>query len=204
MTTSTAKPSDVPLTEGESPRGQVPRRARPRPRRHGRGRRRAAHPPPAEASPSSSSCPTPRRRWSSASSARRARPCGLKSEHVARVLDVGDARGRRALHGHGVPRGQRPLAGAQEARPAARRATPSTTCSRPARPSPRRTQLGIVHRDLKPANLFLTKRADGSPWSRCSTSASRRTRTSPAPRRQMQLTRTRACSDRPTTWRRSR
>ena len=24
--------------------------------------------------------------------------------------------------------------------------------------------LGIVHRDLKPANLFLTKRADGSPW----------------------------------------
>ncbi|WP_394826171.1 serine/threonine-protein kinase [Pendulispora albinea] len=25
-------------------------------------------------------------------------------------------------------------------------------------------QLGIVHRDLKPANLFLTRRADGSPW----------------------------------------
>jgi len=25
-------------------------------------------------------------------------------------------------------------------------------------------QLGIVHRDLKPANLFLTHRADGSPW----------------------------------------
>ncbi|HWL88282.1 MAG TPA: serine/threonine-protein kinase, partial [Polyangiaceae bacterium] len=24
--------------------------------------------------------------------------------------------------------------------------------------------LGIVHRDLKPANLFLTRRADGSPW----------------------------------------
>ena len=36
--------------------------------------------------------------------------------------------------------------------------------------------LGIVHRDLKPANLFCSARPDGSPASRCSTSASRRSR----------------------------
>ena len=43
------------------------------------------------------------------------------------------------------------------------RARRSTTCSRRARRSPRRTRSGIVHRDLKPANLFLTRRADGAP-----------------------------------------
>ena len=51
---------------------------------------------------------------------------------------------------------------AQASAARSRSPTPSTTCSRRARASPRRTRSGIVHRDLKPANLFLTQRPDGS------------------------------------------
>ena len=88
----------------------------------------------------------------------------LKSEHVARVFDVGRARRparptwswstSRAPTSRALleARGPLPVAEAVELRR-----------SRRARRSPRRTRRGIVHRDLKPANLFLARRADGAP-----------------------------------------
>ena len=97
----------------------------------------------------------------------------IKSEHVARVLDVGTLERGRSLHGHGVPRGRGPLAVLLERAAAAACRTRSATCSRPARPSPRRTR-GHRPPRLKPGNLFLAQAADGSPSSRCSTSASPR------------------------------
>ena len=69
----------------------------------------------------------------------------------------GDARVGRAVHGHGVPRGQRSRGAASRSAARCRSSRPSTTCSRPARPR-RGARAGIVHRDLKPANLFLTQR----------------------------------------------
>ena len=64
----------------------------------------------------------------------------IKSEHVARVIDVGTLDERRALHRDGVPRGQRSRQAARTQGSDARRPRRSTTCCRPARRSPRRTR----------------------------------------------------------------
>ena len=84
----------------------------------------------------------------------------IKSEHVARVIDVGHARDRRALHGDGVPRGARSL-GALEQRGPLPSTRPCDYVLQACEAIAEAHALGIVHRDLKPANLFLTRRADG-------------------------------------------
>ena len=86
----------------------------------------------------------------------------IKSEHVARVLDVGtlpdgapfmvmELLVGEDLHRVVRDRGALPVVEAVEYVLQACRAIAEAH------------QLGIVHRDLKPANLFLTSRADGSP-----------------------------------------
>ena len=91
---------------------------------------------------SSSSCP--RRSQSAEVVARFVREARaavkIKSEHVARVIDVGTARERRAVHGHGVPRGERPRRHGSQRTGRCRSSRRSTSSSRPARPSPRRTR----------------------------------------------------------------
>jgi len=93
---------------------------------------------------------------------REARACiNLKSEHVARVLDVG-------THDNGAPFMvmeyldgedlQRAIAGGPLAVAAAIDYTLQA-----AEALAEAHGMGIVHRDLKPANLFLSGRADGSP-----------------------------------------
>ena len=85
----------------------------------------------------------------------------IKSEHVARVIDVGHVAQRRALHGHGVPRGRRP-----------RRHGSSSADALPVEQAVEFVlqacvavadahAIGIIHRDLKPANLFCIRRSDG-------------------------------------------
>ena len=84
----------------------------------------------------------------------------IQSEHVARVIDVGTLRDGLALHGDGVPRGRRTSrASLQRARAAARSRTPSTTSSRPARPSPRRTPRASSTATSSPRTSFCAKRA---------------------------------------------
>ena len=87
----------------------------------------------------------------------------IKSEHVARVIDVGELDDRRAVHGDGVPRGQRPRRArrARAARCPIDEAVDYVLAGLRGA-SPRRTRSGIVHRDLKPANLFLAARPDGT------------------------------------------
>jgi serine/threonine protein kinase len=85
----------------------------------------------------------------------------IKSEHVARVFDVGTHEGApfivmellagEDLHKLAATRG--PLAWSEAALYIAQ------ACDAVAEAH----LYGIVHRDLKPANLFLTRRADGSP-----------------------------------------
>jgi serine/threonine protein kinase len=86
----------------------------------------------------------------------------IKSEHVARVMDVGTLPSGAPfivmellvgedLHRVTCQRGPLPVAEAVEYVLQACRAIAEAH------------QLGIVHRDLKPANLFLTRRADGTP-----------------------------------------
>jgi len=86
----------------------------------------------------------------------------IKSEHVARVLDVGslptgepfmvmELLSGQDLHRVSAERG--PLPAAEAALYVAH------ACDAVAEAH----LYGIVHRDLKPANLFLTRRADGSP-----------------------------------------
>ena len=80
----------------------------------------------------------------------------IKSEHVARVIDVGRLENgapymvMEYLEGGDLAAWLRSAARCPSRRP-------SSSCSRRARRSPRRTPLGIVHRDLKPANLFLRR-----------------------------------------------
>jgi serine/threonine-protein kinase len=86
----------------------------------------------------------------------------IKSEHVARVLDVGTLPGgepfivMELLLGqdlHRVSRQLGPLPVTEAVDYVAQACSALAEAHR----------LGIVHRDLKPANLFLTRRADGSP-----------------------------------------
>jgi serine/threonine-protein kinase len=86
----------------------------------------------------------------------------IKSEHVARVLDVGslpagepfmvmELLAGQDLHRVSAERGPLPVAEAA--------LYVAQACDAVAEAH----LYGIVHRDLKPANLFLTRRADGSP-----------------------------------------
>jgi eukaryotic-like serine/threonine-protein kinase len=86
----------------------------------------------------------------------------IKSEHVARVLDVGTLPGGQPfmvmelLLGqdlHRVSRQTGPLPVTEAVDYVAQACSAIAEAHR----------LGIIHRDLKPANLFLTRRADGSP-----------------------------------------
>ena len=88
----------------------------------------------------------------------------IKSEHVARVRDVGTLEDGAPLHRDGVPRRQRPSAGLVEA--AGRlpgRATPSTYVLQACEAIAEAHAMGIVHRDVKPANLFLARRRRREP-----------------------------------------
>ena len=111
----------------------------------------------------------------------------LKSEHVARVIDVGELNSvpyivMEYLDGQNLEelvaeRGPLPIA---EAADLLIQACEGITDAH---------ARGIIHRDIKPANLFLTQR-DGWPTLKSSTSASRR-RPSPRARRRSRSGRTR-------------
>ena len=88
---------------------------------------------------------------------------GLKSEHVARVIDVGTLESgapyivMEHLEGSDLRQivsehGPLPIASAVDYVLQAADAVAEAHGE------------GIIHRDLKPANLFLTRRKDGSPW----------------------------------------
>ncbi len=86
----------------------------------------------------------------------------LRSEHVARVLDVGTAETGSPYIVMEYLEG-RDLSSVLEAegRLSVREAV--TYVLQTAEAVAEAHALGIIHRDLKPANLFLTKRADGTP-----------------------------------------
>jgi serine/threonine-protein kinase len=86
----------------------------------------------------------------------------LRSEHVARVLDVGTAETGSPYIVMEYLEGK-DLSGVleEEGRLPIRSAV--TYVLQAAEAVAEAHALGIVHRDLKPANLFLTKRADGTP-----------------------------------------
>ena len=146
-------------------RGQVPRRARARRGRDGGGRGGA--PPPARRAgrPQVPPAAPARDGRSVARFLREAQAAvKLKSEHVARVIDVGHARDGRAVHGDGVPRGAATSRDVLEAaRAARRRRAPSTTCSRPARPSPRRTRSASSTATSSRRTSSRHTRPDGTP-----------------------------------------
>ena len=83
----------------------------------------------------------------------------IKSEHVARVIDVGTLESGTPYmvmeYLEGSDLGRR----ARDARRAARVRRRSSTCCRRARRIAEAHARGIVHRDLKPANLFLAAAA---------------------------------------------
>ena len=87
----------------------------------------------------------------------------IKSEHVARVLDVGTLDDGAPYMVMEYLEGARPRRASLEhagALPVARRRRlRAPGCEAIAEAH----ALGIVHRDLKPANLFLTRRPDGTP-----------------------------------------
>ncbi len=85
----------------------------------------------------------------------------LRSEHVARVLDVGTAENgpyivMEYLEG-------RDLSGVLDESGRLDPTTAVTYVMQAIQAIAEAHALGIIHRDLKPANLFLTKRPDGSP-----------------------------------------
>ena len=147
--------------------------------RHGGRRRRA--PPPARRD-GRAQVPAAGTRWAIprrvARFGREARAAvKIKSEHVARVTDVGQLENGVALHGHGVPRGRGPRATARTARAARRSSRRSTSCSRPARPSPRRTRSGSSTAISSRRTSSASSARTAASRSRCSTSASRRSTT---------------------------
>ncbi|MFT3776534.1 MAG: protein kinase [Minicystis sp.] len=115
----------------------------------------------------------------------------LKSEHVTRVLDVGELDGgapfmvMEYLEGNDLSqvlrkRGPLPVEDAVD--------YVLQACEAIAEAH----QLGIVHRDLKPANLFLTKGADGSPVVKVLDFGISKDTSEAGAEEEMQLTRTRA------------
>ncbi len=86
----------------------------------------------------------------------------IRSEHVARVLDVGELESgapymvMEYLQGHDLGEELRQR-GALSIEPAVDYLLQACEALSEAH------SMGLVHRDLKPANLFLTRRADGSP-----------------------------------------
>ena len=168
---------------GDAPRRQVPRRARPRRGRDGRRRRgdapRARPARRAQVLLRERDEAEPRAR-STASCARRALRPRMRSEHVARVLDVGRLDDGRALHRDGAPRGRGPARRLLERRRAtAHRGRPSTTSSRRARRSPRRTRSASCTATSSRRTSSSRARPTARPASRCSTSASRRSTAHP-------------------------
>jgi serine/threonine-protein kinase len=115
----------------------------------------------------------------------------LKSEHVARVSDVGELEGgapfmvMEYLEGNDLSqvlkkRGPLPIEDAVDYLLQACEAIAEAH------------QLGIVHRDLKPANLFLSKGADGSPVVKVLDFGISKDAGAEGAEEEMQLTRTRA------------
>ena len=153
-----------PCPRGRRPRRQVPRRARPRRGRDGGGRRgaRTAARPARRAQ-----VPLPTALDNAevvARFLREARAAAkIKSEHVARVIDVGDASrpARRTWSwstSRAGPRARRSRThGPLPVELAARYVLQA--CEAVAEAHAR----GIVHRDLKPANLFLARRPAAPP-----------------------------------------
>ena len=171
-----APSSPVPPRRGRS-RGQIPGRARPRQRRDG-GRPRGHAPRRSKRrSPSSSFCRTSPRPDAVERFLREARAAiKIRSEHVARVLDVG------RLESGAPYMVMEYLEGSDLARVSRARATARRHRGRLRAPGLRGARGGARPRhrprDLKPANLFLTSARAAPPSSRCSTSESPR---SPAP-----------------------
>ena len=86
----------------------------------------------------------------------------IKSEHVARVSDVGKLRHRLALHGSAVEYLEgSDLAGMLEKRGPLPVEEAVDFVLQACEAIAEAHVLGIVHRDLKPANLFCVRRADG-------------------------------------------
>ena len=148
----------------EPARRQVPRRARPRRRRDGRRRRGA----PLQLDQRVAIKFVPERRSRNEERSQRflreaQAAVKLKSEHVARVLDVGTLENgapymvMEYLEGRDL--GERPRASA--ARCPSRR--PPTTMLQACEAVAEAHALGIVHRDIKPENLFLARAVGGAP-----------------------------------------
>ena len=98
----------------------------------------------------------------------------LKSEHVARVFDVGTLESGAPYMVMEYLDGS-DLSGAGRASAACCRSSEAVEFMLQACEALAEAHaLGIVHRDVKPANLFVIRRPDGTRSSRCSTSASRR------------------------------
>jgi len=159
-------PSMIPVEVGEILAGKYPHRPRDRRGRHGRRRCRRAR-ATAAASGDQVRASGRARKAARGSSAflREARAVvRLRSEHVARVIDVGALpETAPTLHGDGVP-----------ARLDAGRAGPTRILgclsadvvhyNHPGlRSACRSAFVGIVHRDLKPENIFLTHSVSGAP-----------------------------------------
>ncbi len=101
------------------------------------------------------------RRRSRASSARRAPRSKIKSEHVARVIDVGELENGAPYMVMEYLEGGDLVGMARAARARCRVEQAVDFVLQACEAIAEAHALGIVHRDLKPANLFCVQRADG-------------------------------------------